>query len=36
MTFNGILVETELDFLLIGREDDADVPKKQLSEVKAK
>ena len=28
MTFNGILVETELDFLLIGREHDADVPKK--------
>ena len=28
MTFNGILVETELDFLLIGRENDADVPKK--------
>ena len=36
MTFNGILVGTELVFLLIGGEDDADVLKKYLSESKAK
>ena len=36
MTFNGILVGTELVLLLIGGEDDVDVPKKQLSEVKTK
>ena len=28
MTFNGILVGTELVLLLIGGEDDADVPKR--------
>ena len=35
MTFNGILVKTELVFLLIGGDDDANFLKKQLSESKA-
>ena len=36
MTFNGILVGTELVLLLIGGEDDANFLKKYLSESKAK